>query len=92
MLKKTQAVIGSNSTINPEGALSSSIQDAVAVNTEYHAASDKYSLQGLSCIANYVFNTPSETYLKIKNVLKPPLQISFGCFGEAKSQIYPTIQ
>lgn len=91
-LSTTQRIIASNRRISLNGTLSRSIQDAIAINTEYHAATDNYYLNGLNCTSNYVFDTPSETFLKIKNDSNKPFQISFGCSGEAKSQIYSTVQ
>lgn len=70
------------------GNLSGSIRDSSTVNTAYHTTSDTYELEGLKCTANYVFDTPSETSLAIKDSSKKPFEITIGCWGPAKQQYY----
>jgi len=90
MYKKIQKIIGlSSNRFKLSGSLSGSITDGFAVNAPYHSASDSYDFSGLKCTANYVYNTPSETSLKINDREKTPFEVTFGCFGSAKALFFP---
>jgi hypothetical protein len=75
----------SNSTLDP------SIAESSVTNTIFNTASDSYNFKGLRCVINYVYDTPQETYLNIKDSTKKPFQVSIGCAGEAKSQLYKLV-
>jgi hypothetical protein len=89
LFKKIQRIINSHSTFSPLRHLSTSISDTLVVNTYYHASSDRYRSYGLDCVVNYIFDTPREIDLKIKDPSKKPFEITIGCFSLARSQYYP---
>jgi len=65
-----------------------SIKDTLAVNTVYHIASVSYKSAGLDCGVGYVYDTPTETDLSLKDNTKKPLQMNIGCWGGARSKYY----
>ncbi len=89
LFKKIQSIINSNSQFKPTRSPASSITDSLAVNTYYHAASDKYKASGLDCVVNYVYDTPREIDLGIKDKNKKPFEITVGCYGPARQAYYP---
>jgi len=86
-MQAVQSLISKHKFV-PAQSLSSEISDRLVVNTIYHAASDKYKLASLQCTVNYVFDTPDETFLKLKDANKKPFEITIGCYGPAKQQYY----
>jgi len=88
--KKIQNIVSAHADLlKPSRPLSKSITDQFVVDTINHAASDTYSLGSLHCVANYVYDTPDETFLEIKDTSNKSLQITIGCYGPARQQYYP---
>lgn len=92
LFRKIQAVISKNKQFKPTKALSLTITDQTVVNSAYHTASDEFSLDGLQCIVNYVFDTPREIFLTINDNSKKPLQVVIGCHGITRAMYYPNNQ
>jgi hypothetical protein len=89
IFKKVQAIISQkDSVMKPSQAMASSIKDSLVVSTVYHSASDTYKINGLSCTVNYIYDTPREIDLSIKNPNMKPFEITIGCSGPAKQQYY----
>lgn len=89
IFKKVQTDISSNhKDLKPTRPLAQSIKDSIVVSTTYHAASDTYKSYGLDCTVNYVYDTPREIDLAIKDTNKKPFEITLGCYGPAKQQYY----
>jgi hypothetical protein len=88
IFKNIQKLVNTNNNFKPEESLSPTIKDSLVVNTVYHVASDTYHAYGLNCTVNYVYDTPREIDLSIKDPSKKPLEITIGCYGPAKQQYY----
>jgi hypothetical protein len=89
IFKKVQDLVKNNfRSFRPTKTLSASIEDRLVVNSVYHAASDGYSAFGLRCTINYIYDTPREIDLSIKDSSKNPFEITIGCSGPAKQQYY----
>ena len=69
-----------------------SITDTFVVNSYYHAASDRYKVAGLDCVVNYIYDTPREIDLTIKDQTKKSFEVTIGCFGAARRAYYPLAQ
>jgi hypothetical protein len=89
ILQKVQSEINMHQVLKHTSQSLSYLTDKFVINANYHASSDTYSLNGLKCVANYVFDTPDETTLTIKDNSKKPLEITFGCYGPARQAYYP---
>lgn len=88
--QKIQKIISSHGNVlAPTRPLSKAITDQFVVDTAYHAASDRYTSHSLQCVVNYVYDTPSEISLSIKNPAQMPLQVTVDCYGPANDQYYP---
>jgi hypothetical protein len=89
VFKRIQKIINSNSSLlKPTSVPDTSLKDSLVVDSAYHAASDKYRSHGLSCIANYIYDTPREIDLSIKDKDKKPFEVTIGCYGPARQAYY----
>jgi hypothetical protein len=86
ILKKLQKIILDNGLI--ESALANFIQDRTVGNSYFHDAIDNYEYSKLRCVSKYIYDTPSETYLTVKNKNRKSFQINLGCAGLAKDNYY----
>jgi hypothetical protein len=89
LFKKIQKNIDLNNEFRSTQMRATSITDTLVVSTDYHTASDKYKIGSLDCVVNYVFDTPREIDLSIKEQTKKPFEITIGCFGPARQPYYP---
>ena len=90
LFKKIQGFISDyKTTFKPIKPLSSSITSLLVVNTYYHDAQDYYKIGVLDCTAKYVYDTPEETYLQLKESRLKPFYIRIGCSDWARQEYYP---
>jgi len=75
----------------PTKPVSTQIITTGVVTTNYHGSQNFYRVNNLECTSKYVYNTPEETFLKLKHS-GIPLFIVIGCTGPAKKQYYPLNQ
>jgi len=96
LFKKIQNIVSANSSLfQQKNTLSNSFSGSIIGTTVYTAASDQYKeLQsGLDCVAKYVYDTPSETFLDLKKTSdRRVFYITIGCSGEASDKYYPVHQ
>lgn len=92
ILEEIQSVVKNHENLfKPIKPLSTSIRDSLVANTLYHTAADNYKSGALDCKINYVYDTPREISLKLKNQSLKPLEINVGCYGFARSAYYPLL-
>jgi hypothetical protein len=75
----------------PSKPINTIIRTTGVVTTNYYGTQNFYKYNGLSCTSKYVYDTPEETFLKIKKS-GTPLYVVIGCTGPAKKQYYPLNQ
>lgn len=91
-MSKIQVILkGSKVFARPQKSLASSLTDAVALSSEYHEAQDIYKYRDLTCTAKYVYDTPQDTFIKLKTDKKVFYTV-IGCTGPAKKLYYPLNQ
>lgn len=90
--KKIQEAVKQHKKFKLSKPLSLTITSQGVVNSVYHTASDEFLVSGLPCIINYVYDTPREIFLKVKDQTKKPLQIVIGCHGIARNYFYSKSQ
>ncbi len=90
LFKQIQGVIAMHSDqFKPTKPLSGAIADTLVVNTYYHSTLDYYqNAHGLLCVSSYIYDTPREINLSIKNSDKKSFEAGIACSGSAKSQYY----
>ncbi len=87
-----QKVINSkNELLKPSRPINTTIMTTGLVTTNYYGAQNFYKYGSLECTSKYVYNTPDDTFLKLKHDGKP-LYVVIGCTGPAKKQYYPLNQ
>ena len=91
MLGQVQGVINQQSSLlQAAKPLSGSIKDTFVARTYYHTTIDYYrTKQKMNCEVSFIYDTPSEIDLQIKNPRGLPLEIGIGCSDFAKAQYYP---
>jgi hypothetical protein len=90
LFKKIQTTINSSEVLTPQSRPSNAITGEWIVNDYYQTSSDDYkTTRGMVCRVNYIFDTPREIDLKIKNQNAKPIQINMGCWDRAKASWYP---
>lgn len=90
ILKMIEIIVGEKPKVfKPVKSLANKLSDTLVVNSYYHIASDKYTDSGLDCVLSYVFDTPREIDLALKDDARKPLQINVDCTGRAKKEYFP---
>jgi len=87
-----QKIINRDSeSLRPSKPIQTAIETTGVVTKNYYGVQNFYKYRGLQCTSKYVYNTPDDTFLKLKHVGEP-LYIVIGCTGPAKKQYYPLNQ
>lgn len=73
------------------GAYANGLKDREVISSIYHSTSDKYKSYGLSCIVNYVYDTPREIDLVLSDKSSKPLEVTIGCYGPAKQPYFTLV-
>ena len=88
LLNSIQGQISSVKEFKSVTPINKSLKDYNVVSNIYHTASANYNVGSLRCVINYVYDTPREIDLTIKDNSKKPFEITIGCYGPAKQQYY----
>ncbi len=89
-LKRIQSIVSSHDRLfKPTKALSLTITTAATINNAYKGSGDEYKSSGLNCVINYIYDTPHEIELSLKNTKMKPLEIVIGCYGSSRAIYYP---
>lgn len=88
LMKKIQQLIQDRAVDFRPKYISQSIKNYSVVDATYHTATDDYLSNGLSCVVGYIYDTPREINLSIKDSSKKPFEVTIGCYGPAKQQYY----
>jgi hypothetical protein len=92
LIKKIQAQVNNVKYLHRKAPDMSSLKNYSIGDTLYQTASNDYTLGSLDCVINYVYDTPREMDLTIKDPNKRPFEITIGCYGPAKKQYYRLAQ
>jgi hypothetical protein len=91
LIISVQKIINQNKSYSPAKPIKTSIETTGVLRTNYYGVQNFYKLKSLDCTSKYVYDTPEDTFLKLKHEGKP-LYIVIGCSGPAKKQYYPLNQ
>lgn len=78
-------------TLKPTKPINTNIETTGVVSKDYYGAQNFYKYGSLDCTSKYVYNTPDDTFLKLKSP-GIPLYVVIGCTGPAKKLYYPLNQ
>ncbi len=88
--KTIQVLVGLHKDLfKPTKNLSSAITSTLVVDSYYYSAQDFYSVKNLDCTIKYIYDTPREIDLAIKDTSKKPFQVNVDCYGPARDGFYP---